>query len=434
MSRTKPWFRLYSEISKDPKMRRLTPEERWLWIALLCAAWKSPVRGHLLISEGIPYEIQDMADEAAVEPNIVEKALSKFEALNMMRREGDTWVVTNFKKRQYDKKSDWPENTRTRKRNQREREKQGSAAVAGGTTAAVLEKEDTASDEHSSTAAPASDTGITKENGSYAENDESATLKSHQDSSTEKEGNHSRVTRVSHPGHAQCQSTVTPVPRGNIASVTRDIEEAGGNYDSPSFDESPAPAGHGVCTYPVRYQESSRLIPGHAVVTPMPPQSKSAYFGTSNYISSDYKYIHADDVIKNNKQQHHVSKENAQRETLIPLTLQQEFARPISPSEVDRLLTYLRGGMASEVICDAIRRAAIQGSPKVAYVEGILKNWWAQGVRDMAGVVRADKEFKERKKARGGVTSGQTNRGQDRSNSAQDPPKLKYAGLIPTFG
>lgn len=54
----------------------------------------------------------------------------------------------------------------------------------------------------------------------------------------------------------------------------------------------------------------------------------------------------------------------------------------------------MRGGMDDEVVCDAIKRAALQGSPRVTYVEDIFKNWWAQGVRDIAGVERSIKNSK----------------------------------------
>ncbi len=424
MPKTRPWFRLYTEIKDDLKIKKLSPEEKWLWIVLLCLAWESPVRGELLITPTVPCETDDIAGQAGMDPDMVEKALARFEALNMICREGDTWVVVNFKKRQYDKKSDWPENTRARKRTQREREKRVNAGAAQGEITSAGAVKEVARTVGSPAVTPVSlpERDLTETGGGHVENTPTVTPMSRQDSSVEKESGHSEI----HPD-------VTSVSRESHAPNMRDIEGTGRCPDSNEGGEPLPPAGYGVCTFPVRDQECSPAPRSHANVTPLSRGSHPGYSRTSNYISSNNKYKH-DDVINNNKQQQHVLKDNAQKESFIPLTLQQEFARPISPTEVDRLLTYLRGGMADEVICDAIKRAALQGSPKVSYVEGILKNWWAQGVRDMAGVECSDQEFKERKKARGGAAGGQRGRGQHRSNYVQDPPQLKYAGLIPTFG
>ena len=41
----RPWFRFYVEAMRDPKMRRLSPAERWLWVAVLAACRESWIPG-----------------------------------------------------------------------------------------------------------------------------------------------------------------------------------------------------------------------------------------------------------------------------------------------------------------------------------------------------------------------------------------------------
>lgn len=117
------WLRIYADMPNDRKMRRLNPAQRWLWITCLCIARTSPIPGKLLLSEGVPVDVTDLADAAAIDIEDVEAGLKAFEAQNMMTLEGDTWCVTNFLKRQYDKESDTPEATRERKKLSREKKK-----------------------------------------------------------------------------------------------------------------------------------------------------------------------------------------------------------------------------------------------------------------------------------------------------------------------
>ncbi len=120
MSRRKPWFRLYSEIKQDRKLRRCTGEERWCWIVIMCIASESPERGYLYITDGVPCNFEDIADEAALPVEVVEAAIFKFSGMNMMHQEDGVWVVSKFLDRQYDKPSDRPENTSKRKQKSRD--------------------------------------------------------------------------------------------------------------------------------------------------------------------------------------------------------------------------------------------------------------------------------------------------------------------------
>lgn len=100
----RPWFRFYVEAVGDPKLRRRTAAQRWLWVAILAAARKSPVPGVLLISEKEPMEIEELADFAGMTISEVTKALPLFMNSGMLHRDSErkAWVVTHFTDRQYD--------------------------------------------------------------------------------------------------------------------------------------------------------------------------------------------------------------------------------------------------------------------------------------------------------------------------------------------
>lgn len=100
----RPWFRFYVEALSDRKLRRLTPTQRWLWVAVLGAARQSCIPGYLLVSEREPMEPADLADIAAVTVKDVVGALPRFEAAGMLHRDAqlDCWVVTAWNDRQFE--------------------------------------------------------------------------------------------------------------------------------------------------------------------------------------------------------------------------------------------------------------------------------------------------------------------------------------------
>lgn len=120
-----PWFRLYPEILKDPKIRRFTTVQKWLWITAMCEASQSSERGKLFIADGIEYTDEDLAQAAGLPAGEWEQAKGFIDTcvtLKMMERHADGGVtLLNFINRQYEKPSDKPDKTRERK--QRERAK-----------------------------------------------------------------------------------------------------------------------------------------------------------------------------------------------------------------------------------------------------------------------------------------------------------------------
>jgi hypothetical protein len=100
----RPWFRFYVEAMRDPKMRRLTPAQRWLWVAILAAARESPIPGVLMVAETEPMALWELADYAGMKQREIAPALDVMFGLGMVRFDEDrqAWAVSNFTDRQYE--------------------------------------------------------------------------------------------------------------------------------------------------------------------------------------------------------------------------------------------------------------------------------------------------------------------------------------------
>lgn len=98
-----PWFRFYVEALHDRKLRTRPPAERWLWVALMGMAASSPVRGQVLIAEGVPADAGVIADEAAITVQEAEEGLRYFESVGMIARSDEgVWTLRAFLKRQFE--------------------------------------------------------------------------------------------------------------------------------------------------------------------------------------------------------------------------------------------------------------------------------------------------------------------------------------------
>lgn len=98
----KPWFRFYSEAISDPKIRRLKPEQRWLWVAVLALARQSPEPGLLLLTADQPLGAAEVADAAALPLKATTAGLAELVNLGLLERDGDVWSVRKWAERQYE--------------------------------------------------------------------------------------------------------------------------------------------------------------------------------------------------------------------------------------------------------------------------------------------------------------------------------------------
>jgi hypothetical protein len=95
------WFRLYTEIRADPKLRRLPPAQRWAWIVVLALAKESPRPGWLLLAEGLPLHPQDLADQARISLKEARDALASFARQDMVAEEEGVLRVIHWERRQF---------------------------------------------------------------------------------------------------------------------------------------------------------------------------------------------------------------------------------------------------------------------------------------------------------------------------------------------
>lgn len=120
----RPWFRFYVEAFGDRKMRRLSPANRWLWVAILGAARESPEPGILLVTEDLPMTHQELADYAGMPLREVNKALPQMAELGLIALKNDVISVPKFNSRQFES-----DNVTARTREHRERSKEQDGNV-----------------------------------------------------------------------------------------------------------------------------------------------------------------------------------------------------------------------------------------------------------------------------------------------------------------
>lgn len=121
---------LAQRVCQSRTTRRLDDGEFRAFIAALCLAGQSPVRGELLLAQGEPLTAADVADEAGVGEAVAKAALSKLLRTGTLIREGETLLFANWERyNPRPRPSDSREAMRERKRRQRERERAARQAA-----------------------------------------------------------------------------------------------------------------------------------------------------------------------------------------------------------------------------------------------------------------------------------------------------------------
>jgi hypothetical protein len=100
----KLWFRLYVEAVDDPKLRRLSLAQRWLWICVLAAARASPEPGFLLVTPEDPLTPADLAHTSGMALRSVQSTLTLMDKLGLITYAHDvgTFYVTAWWERQFE--------------------------------------------------------------------------------------------------------------------------------------------------------------------------------------------------------------------------------------------------------------------------------------------------------------------------------------------
>ncbi len=127
--KSRPWFRFYVEACHDPKLRRLKPSERWLWVSVLAIARQSCEPGLLLISELEAYTVVEIADFAALPVRDVKAGMAKLAAAGMVELANGCWEVPRWGERQF-------ESDDVTARVQRSKERRSNVAISANGTLA----------------------------------------------------------------------------------------------------------------------------------------------------------------------------------------------------------------------------------------------------------------------------------------------------------
>lgn len=127
------WFKFYSEMIDDPKIKRLSTHQKWVWVTLLCLASRNDTRGQVsLVTDEIPLSNWDIGHACGFDPTdeespeeIVDLAIKEFVKMRMIAI-NKTGIITiqNFDKRQSASQSD-----AERSASYRERQKSKVTAV-----------------------------------------------------------------------------------------------------------------------------------------------------------------------------------------------------------------------------------------------------------------------------------------------------------------
>lgn len=124
------WVKITTDMFDNPKikfLRRLSHGNSCvlIWIMLITIAGRCNAGGKIFITEGLPYDNKDLADELGFPENVLKHALQQFEMLDMIEKDGNYIVLTGWEEYQNIQGMELiREQNRKRKQRQREKDKE----------------------------------------------------------------------------------------------------------------------------------------------------------------------------------------------------------------------------------------------------------------------------------------------------------------------
>lgn len=95
-----------------------------------------------------------------------------------------------------------------------------------------------------------------------------------------------------------------------------------------------------------------------------------------------------------------IDKEEEKTETTIYSTIENEFARSLTPLEYDLINAWLDNGYTEELIKEALKEAIYNNVTSLKYIDKILDNWHKKGIKTKEDVSNNKKKFRERKQVK----------------------------------
>lgn len=75
------------------KIKRLSSEQKWLWVVILLLSFQSPISGKLYIDQDIPINEEDLAREASIPLEAVREHLKSIMTLNLLTKEDGVFCI-----------------------------------------------------------------------------------------------------------------------------------------------------------------------------------------------------------------------------------------------------------------------------------------------------------------------------------------------------
>lgn len=115
------FIKLARDIYRDPKLRHLRPDQKWVWVAMLCVAHESLEPGVITDS------IDDLAFRIGMDEDLVRVTVADLRNMTrppILEREDGAIVITNWSEHQSLPPSQRPEQVSERVKRWREKQKQ----------------------------------------------------------------------------------------------------------------------------------------------------------------------------------------------------------------------------------------------------------------------------------------------------------------------
>lgn len=99
------WVKITTDMFDNPKikfLRRLSHGNSYvlIWIMLITIAGRCNAGGKIFITDGLPYDNKDLANELGFPENVLKHALQQFEMLDMIEKDGNYIVLTGWEEYQ----------------------------------------------------------------------------------------------------------------------------------------------------------------------------------------------------------------------------------------------------------------------------------------------------------------------------------------------
>ena len=92
-----------------------------------------------------------------------------------------------------------------------------------------------------------------------------------------------------------------------------------------------------------------------------------------------------------------VNEKEPTKEVTIYSKIEDQFARPLAPLELDFINIWLDSGYSEELIEEALKEAVYNNVTNLKYIDKILEEWRKKGIKNKDDVLKDKQKFRQRK-------------------------------------